>query len=163
DTAPKDFCFAVKASRFITHMKKLKAPRTATAKFLLRSEKLEQKLGPILFQLPPRWRVNVERLSEFLEALPKGHRYCFEFRDRSWHAPEVYELLRAYDAAFCIYDLMDNETPLEITADFAYVRFHGPTEARYAGSYPTQTLKKCARRIEQWRDGLADIYVYFNN
>jgi uncharacterized protein YecE (DUF72 family) len=163
DNTPKDFLFAVKASRFITHMKKLKAPKTSTKKFFLRAEKLERKLGPILFQLPPRWHVDPERLAQFLEALPKEHQYTFEFRDRSWHVAEVYDLLRKHNAAFCLYDLSGSETPLEVTADFTYIRFHGPTEARYAGSYPAQTLKKWARRISDWRRDLKDIYVYFNN
>ena len=85
ETVPAQFVFAVKASRFITHIKKLKAPRTSTEKFLLRVKNLQKRLGPILFQLPPRWRVNVERLEHFLSALPNEYRYTFEFRDHSWY------------------------------------------------------------------------------
>ena len=91
------FCFALKASRFITHMKKLKDPDSSTKKiFSVVADRLETKLGPILFQLPPGWRVNVGRLKTFLESLPHGHKYVFEFRDESWLIPEVFELLRHY-------------------------------------------------------------------
>jgi len=163
ENSPKTFVFAVKGSRFITHMKKLKDPESSTAKFFAGAERLGRKLGPILFQLPPRWHVDLERLSDFLSAMPRDHRYSFEFRDPSWHTKEVFELLRKHNAAFCIYDLAGQETALEITAEFTYVRFHGPGEARYAGSYPTQTLKKWATRIKEWRRDLSGIYVYFNN
>jgi uncharacterized protein YecE (DUF72 family) len=163
ENSPKTFVFAVKGSRFITHMKKLKDPESSTAKFFAGAEGLGRKLGPILFQLPPRWHVDLERLSDFLSAIPRDHRYSFEFRDPSWHTKEVFELLRKHNAAFCIYDLAGQETALEITAEFTYVRFHGPGEARYAGSYPIQTLKKWATRIKEWQRDLSGIYVYFNN
>src|SRR5439155_684405 len=84
ESVPPNFCFAVKASRFITHNKKLKDPENALNNFLPRAEALKEKLGPILFQLPPRWRVNLERLDEFLRALPRNHHYAFEFREPSW-------------------------------------------------------------------------------
>ena len=103
---------------------------------------MEKTLGPILFQLPPRWKLNIERLSEFMEMLPEGHRYAFEFRDESWLAPEVFTLLRKHNAAFCIHDFADMKIPNEITADFAYVRFHGPTTAKYWGSYSNVELRK---------------------
>jgi uncharacterized protein YecE (DUF72 family) len=102
-------------------------------------------------------------LAAFLETLPKEHKYSFEFRDSSWHIAQVYDLLRKHNCAFCIYDLAGAETPLEVTAPFTYIRLHGPTESRYAGSYPTQTLTKWARRIEAWQKSLSDVYVYFNN
>jgi uncharacterized protein YecE (DUF72 family) len=162
-TTPKEFLFAVKGSRFITHMKKLKDPETSTEKFFVGAEKLGPKLGPVLFQLPPGWHLNAERLAEFLAVLPKGLQYAFEFRDESWHVRAVYNLLRRYNAAFCIFDLSGKETPHEITADFTYVRFHGPGEARYAGSYPSQVLENWAERLRTWRKDLADVYVYFNN
>jgi len=163
ENAPEKFLFAVKGSRFITHMKKLKDPESSTAKFFQGAERLQEKLGPILFQLPPRWHLNSQRLAAFLETLPKEHKYSFEFRDSSWHIAQVYDLLRKHNCAFCIYDLAGAETPLEVTAAFTYIRLHGPTESRYAGSYPTQTLTKWARRIEAWQKSLSDVYVYFNN
>ncbi|HKZ03267.1 MAG TPA: DUF72 domain-containing protein [Pyrinomonadaceae bacterium] len=163
DSSPAGFRFAIKASRFITHMKKLKEPRASTAKFFSRIERLEAKLGPILFQLPPRWQLDLERLARFLEDLPSGHRYVFEFRDESWLVSRVFALLRQHNAAFCIHDLSDMKMPLEITSEFTYVRFHGPGNAKYSGSYSKQDLKKWARRIERWSQSLSAIYVYFNN
>jgi uncharacterized protein YecE (DUF72 family) len=163
ENSPDDFHYAVKASRFITHMKRLKDPTASVEKFFLAADRLEGKLGPILFQLPPRWQVNTTRLREFLEALPAGHRHVFEFRDASWLEPEVFSILRQYNAAFCIHDLGDMQTPLQITADFTYLRFHGPGEAKYTGSYPRRELQKWAHRIDDWRQALAAIYVYFNN
>lgn len=163
DNTPKNFLFALKGSRFITHMKKLKDPQSSTAKFFHGAELLESKLGPILFQLPPHWQLNLERLSEFLDVLPKHHRYSFEFRDQSWLVKSVYDLLRKHNAAFCIYDFASNPTPLEVTADFTYLRFHGPGKAKYAGSYPVKTLEKWARQIRHWQRELREIYVYFNN
>jgi len=163
DNTPTNFVFALKGSRFITHMKKLKDPESSTAKFFHGAELLEAKLGPILFQLPPRWQLNLERLSKFLEVLPKHHRYTFEFRDPSWLVEPVYDLLRRHNAAFCIYDFASSPTPLEITADFTYLRFHGPGEAKYAGSYSEVALQEWARKIRNWLRELSEAYVYFNN
>lgn len=163
-TSPAKFCFAVKASRFITHMKKLKDPDSSTKKFFsVVADRLETKLGPILFQLPPGWRVNIERLTTFLESLPHGYEYVFEFRDESWLTQQVFELLRQHQMAFCIHDLSNLKTPLEVTAEFAYVRFHGPGLAKYTGSYSHEELLQWARRIECWSRTLSTIYVYFNN
>lgn len=161
--SPPNFRFAVKASRFITHMKKLKDPHTSMAKFFLAAERLEKKLGPILFQLPPRWKVNPERFSEFLEALPAGHQYVVEFRDQSWLVPQIYALLRKHNVAFCIHDLGGSQTPSELTANFTYVRFHGPSTAKYTGSYRRSDLRRWAVRINEWGKELSDVYIYFNN
>jgi uncharacterized protein YecE (DUF72 family) len=163
DHSPTRFLFAVKGSRFITHMKKLKDPESSTAKFFLGAERLENKLGPILFQLPPRWNVNIERLANFLEVLPKQHRYVIEFRDESWIVEEVFEVLRQHNAAFCIHDLGGQQTPLEITADFTYLRFHGPGSAKYVGSYSRRTLQDWANKIADWQKRLKAVYAYFNN
>ncbi|HEX2268859.1 MAG TPA: DUF72 domain-containing protein [Pyrinomonadaceae bacterium] len=163
EASPRNFCFAVKASRFITHMKKLKDPEGSSEKFFLVADRLGKKLGPILFQLPPRWKLNVERFDEFLRALPGEHRYVFEFRDETWFVPEVYKLLRRHKAAFCIHDFADMKVPQEITAKFTYIRFHGPTSAKYFGSYSDRELRTWANRIKQWRSELSSVYVYFNN
>jgi uncharacterized protein YecE (DUF72 family) len=162
DATPRNFEFAVKASRFLTHNKKLKEPENALNNFLPRAEALGEKLGPILFQLPPKWRINLDRLKEFLEALPKYHRYTFEFREPSWLVPQVYDLLRAHNAAFCIYELAGFHTPIEITADWTYVRLHGPG-GKYQGSYSDEVLRTWAKRIAQWSKELKSIYVYFDN
>lgn len=163
EASPPNFCFAVKASRFITHMKKLKDPKSSSEKFFHVANRLGKRLGPILFQLPPRWKLNVERFDEFLRALPGEHRYVFEFRDETWFAPEIYQLLRKYKAAFCIHDFADMKVPQEITAKFTYIRFHGPTSAKYFGSYSDRDLRAWANRIKQWRSELSSIYIYFNN
>lgn len=159
---PRGFTFAVKAWRVITHRKKLKDCEDALNKFLRSIEPLKPKLGPILFQLPPRWHCNGERLAAFLEMLPKGQRFTFEFRDHSWHCPKVYDLLAQHNAAFCTYDLDGFLSPLEITADFAYIRLHGPGGA-YQGSYHGNTLHGWRRRINGMRDGGRDVYVFFDN
>lgn len=162
ETTPDKFVFAVKGSRYITHMKKLKDPKLATERFFAPSEKLEEKLGPILFQLPPRWRVNTERLATFLNVLPRDHRYAFEFREHTWFTEDVYRLLREHNAALCIYQMTGYESPEEITADFIYLRFHG-TESTYGGSYSDEALRGWAARIKKWRRQSKDVYVYFNN
>ena len=102
-------------------------------------------------------------MKTFLESLPHGHKYVFEFRDESWLIPEVFELLRQHKVALCIHDLSDLKTPDEITADFTYVRFHGPGLAKYTGSYSHEELQRWSRQIKSWRRSLSAIYVYFNN
>lgn len=162
EATPRDFVFACKASRYITHMKKLKDPAASTASFFDAVQCLGGKLGPILFQLPPRWTVDPDRLQRFLEALPRGYRYAFEFRDRSWFTEDLRGVLQAHDAACCVYDLDGWRSPTWVTADFAYVRLHGP-DGPYRGQYDGRTLAGWARRIDGWRrDGL-DVYCYFDN
>src|SRR5579883_444581 len=162
EATPPGFCFAVKASRFMTHMKKLKDPQNALDNFLPRAEALGEKLGPILFQLPPHWPVNLERLEEFLSALPKHHRYAFEFREPSWHTTAVYEILHKCNAAFCVFELAGRHTPIEITADWTYIRLHGP-EGPYQGIYAHAQLEQWAERIANWSRQIKAIYVYFDN
>jgi uncharacterized protein YecE (DUF72 family) len=162
EAVPKDFCFAVKASRFITHNKKLVDPQNFLDKFLPVVEVLGEKLGPILFQLPPKWRINAERLEEFLSALPRYHRYTFEFREPSWNTPQVMQILRRYNAAYCVYELAGYLSPSEVTADWTYVRLHGPG-GKYQGSYERRTLKQWAARVEKWSTELKAVYFYFDN
>ena len=162
-STPRDFLFAVKGSRFITHMIKLKDARRGLKNFLPRAERLRSKLGPILWQLPPRWNVNVERLDEFLTLLSRKHRYAFELRNESWMNDDVYELLKEYNAAYCIYELAGYRTPFVLTADWVYVRLHGPTQFKYQGSYTDAQLATWADRIRDWSRELKAIYVYFDN
>ena len=162
EATPQNFQFAVKASRFLTHNKKLKDPQNALHKFLPRAEALGEKLGPILFQLPPSWRVNSERLIEFLQALPRYHRYTFEFREPTWICDEVCKALGKYNAAFCIYDIGGFHSPIHVTADWAYVRLHGPSN-KYQGSYSDEVLGRWAERISEWSKKLKAVYVYFDN
>jgi uncharacterized protein YecE (DUF72 family) len=160
---PASFCFAVKASRYITHNRKLKdAAQTTNDKFISQVRELGKRLGPILFQLPPGWRVNVERLESFLSELPRTHRYVFEFRNETWNTPEVYEVLRQHNAALCVFELAGFQSPIEVTANFAYVRLHGPGN-KYQGDYSRAQLRTWAKRIELWRKTLKHIFVYFDN
>ncbi len=162
ESTPGNFVFAVKASRFITHMKKLKDPEPSTEKFFARVAGLGRKMGPVLFQLPPNWRSDPERLDEFLGAMPRRRRYAFELRDPSWFNTEIEAVLRKHRAAFCIYDFDRRQSPCTVTADFVYVRLHGP-EGKYAGSYSNDALSDWARRLTRWeRDG-RDAYCYFDN
>jgi uncharacterized protein YecE (DUF72 family) len=162
DLAPPGFCFAVKASRFITHVKRLKDAADSIDLFLARAEPLAESLGPILFQLPPRWKVNLDRLAGFLSILPTGHRYSIEFRDESWCVPQVYDLLHRFNVAFCIHDWREMPWPKPLTADFTYIRFHG-SGTRYGGDYPQNQLQEWADRLREWGSKLSAAYVYFNN
>lgn len=162
DAAPADFTFAVKASRYITHMKKLKDPADSLGRLFDVIEPMAPKLGPILFQLPPRWRANPGRLADFLDALPGGKRYAFEFRDETWHNDEVRAILRDANAAFCIFELAGRKSPAMVTADFAYVRLHGPDGA-YQGRYDDRTLEAWAERILDWSADGVDAHCYFDN
>ncbi|MEW6443276.1 MAG: DUF72 domain-containing protein [bacterium] len=162
ETTPPEFLFTMKASRFITHMKKLKDPEEPVARLTERAAVLEKKLGPILFQLPPRWRCDLERLRSFLEVLPEGLRYAFEFRDPSWFDPRVYDLLRKRNGAFCIYELAGKRSPEVITSDFVYLRLHGPDGA-YQGRYGTQGLSGLAKTVAAWAAEGKEIYCYFDN
>jgi uncharacterized protein YecE (DUF72 family) len=164
DGTPAGFTFAVKASRYITHMKKLKEPEDAFRKFFRHAEQLQEKLGPILFQLPPRWRRNAERLRDFLKILPSGHVYAFEFRDPDWFHDEIYALLRQSGTGFCVYDLAGSESPVELTADFGYLRLHGPSEQKYAGRYSRTQLRRWLKVCEGWLgNGAKEVFVYFDN
>ncbi len=159
---PDDFCFAVKASRYLTHMKKLKDPGEPLHRLLTCIEPLADRLGPLLFQLPPSWRVDHERLEQFLDRLPAGQRCAFELRDASWHDARVQRLLGERDAAFCIFDLAGQRSPVVTTASFVYLRLHGPA-GPYQGSYDGRTLWGWARRCLNWRAAGLDVYCYFDN
>ncbi len=160
--APTDFLFAVKAGRFLTHMKKLKDAAEPLDYFLTRIAILGDKLGPVLFQLPPRWQCNVERLTAFLALLPDQFRYAFEFRDESWFRQPVYDALRRANAAFCIYHLAGRSAPRQVTADFIYIRLHGPA-APYSGKYDDRTLAEWADAISAWQRQGKDVFCYFDN
>lgn len=164
NTADGEFIFAVKASRYLTHMKKLKDPGDSLDNMLETFASLEEKLGPILFQLPPRWKFNADRLSSFIDLLPqKQNRYTFEFRDKSWINDSTLDLLKDHNIAFCIYDLAGYQSPLHITADFVYVRLHGPAREKYQGKYTEKQLSEWAERINNWQDDNLDVFLYFDN
>jgi uncharacterized protein YecE (DUF72 family) len=162
ENTPPDFVFAVKASRFITHNKKLADPKQHLRIFFERMDLLGDKMGIVLFQLPPRWGFNAERLDAFLDAFAQRRRCVFEFRNPSWYAPDAYRILERHRAGFCIYDLAGHTSPLQVTADYVYIRLHGP-DGKYAGSYDDHVLMVWAERIRGWLAAGKDVYCYFDN
>ena len=160
--APDRFVFAVKANRYITHMKNLLEPEEPVGRMMERVDGLGEKLGPVLFQLPPGWHVNAGRLADFVRILPGDRRYAFEFRHPSWYTGPVYDVLEESGSAFCIHDHRDAPSPRRVTADFVYLRFHG-RRGGYEGKYPSADLVDWADVITGWRGEGLDVYGYFNN
>lgn len=161
--APPRFLFSVKANRFCTHLKKLHVERAGIVSFLSLCRQLKEKLGPVLFQLPPRWKVNEARLEAFLQMLPNGYRYVFEFRNDSWYTKSVFDMLSKYNCAFCVYELAGHRSPVKVTADFVYVRLHGPGVKKYQGSYSSGQLRKWAKKCKAWQLDGRDVFFYFDN
>ncbi len=162
---PEGFRFAVKASRFITHVKRLKDCREPVETFLGRARAMDESLGPVLYQMPPSFRRNEDSeavLVDFLSLLPRDLRHVFEFRHDSWFNAEVFAVLRLHNVGFCAYHMVDKETPVEATTDFAYVRFHG-SSSLYGGCYQEAELHQWAERIRDLPEDVRDVYVYFNN
>jgi uncharacterized protein YecE (DUF72 family) len=160
---PKDFVFAWKASRFITHWKRLgPSSRSSLALLETRLRALEPRVGPILFQLPPRFVADKDRLNRFIRLLKSGRRYAFEFRHSSWFEPPILDLLHDHNVALCLSDHRDAPTPWEVTASFIYLRGHGPGGA-YKGHYSEQSLRTWAKSIKEWKRRRRDVYVYFDN
>jgi uncharacterized protein YecE (DUF72 family) len=160
---PDDFVFALKASRYLTHIKRLANLDQGVRRFYERIEPLAgtPKMGPLLWQLPESFHRDDDRLGAALEALPPG-RHCFEFRHRSWFVPEVYELLRARGAALVIGDAPERPfQTYEMTAGWTFVRFHRGARGR-RGNYSESELEEWARRIDDWRTSV-EVYAYFNN
>ena len=163
DQSPKDFLFAWKASKFITHWKRLgENSVNSIALMQTRLEALAPKVGAVLFQLPPHFSKDCARLASFLEMLPRHYPYAFEFRHQSWYHDEVFELLRKHDVSLCLSDHHDAPAPWEMTAQHVYIRGHGPG-GRYKDNYPAATLRSWARRIARWREQRRPVFVYFDN
>lgn len=170
---PKNFTFAIKLSRYITHIKRLKGVKAPLKKFLRNAKALGSKLGPILIQMPPSFKLNLERLEEFLETAKKIKkelkmpklRLAFEFRHKTWFsAPQVLKILKKHNAAFVFahsskYPYPKNEP---VTANFVYLRFHGP-KALFASKYRKQKLSRWIPKIKKWLMQGLDVYAYFNN
>jgi uncharacterized protein YecE (DUF72 family) len=163
DQTPKNFVFAWKASKFITHWKRL-SDKSANSLALMatRLEALGPKAGPVLFQLPPHFAENPERLASFLKMLPKCYRYAFEFRHASWYTDEIFRLLHKHNISLCLSDHHDAPAPWEVTARHVYVRGHGPG-GEYRDNYPDTTLRRWARDIAAWKRQRRTVYVYFDN
>ena len=162
ERAPEGFTYAVKASRYLTHVKRLADPEEPIERLFSRVQALGPKLGPLLYQLPPGYHAHLDALERFLAALPRGYRHAIEFRHASWHDESVYALLRRFDVAFCVIDMPRFACPLVATASFSYVRFHGRA-SRYAGFYTDEELSEWAERIRDLTARSGDAYVYFNN
>ena len=163
EQTPAHFCFTLKMSRYITHIKRLTALDTGVEKFYERVEPLTTtpKMGPVLWQLPENFHRDDDRLAGALEALPPG-RHTFEFRHKSWFVEPVYDMLRERGVALTIGD--HPERPFqsyEMTADWTFVRFHYGARGR-RGNYSESELETWAKRLDGWRCDV-EVFVYFNN
>lgn len=162
EQAPPGFLYAVKASRYLTHMKKLKDPEEPLTRLMERAEGLGDRLGPILFQLHWRWGVNVERLRAFVELLGRypDHRFTFEFRNASWLTPEVYGILERAGMALCLPVHPHMPVDIRLTAPWTYLRFHG---GNHGIGYTEGELAWWADRIREFQSQGAEVFAYFNN
>ncbi len=163
DATGNEFVFAWKASKFITHWKRL-SQKSANSIALLegRLDRLGEKAGPVLFQLPPNFEADATRLRAFLKMLNGKRRYSFEFRHPSWYEARYLRLLADFNIALCLSDHHDAPAPWKRTADFVYIRGHGPG-GRYRGQYTRRTLGQWSSRIRSWSRRGHDVYVYFDN
>ena len=161
ERVPPGFLFAVKASRYLTHRKKLIDPEEPVALLLSRASHLGATLGPILYQFPPRWRLNLDRLTVFLRTLPPGLTHVVEFRDPSWYVPEVFDALATHHVSLCLHDMEGSATGLQRVGPVVYIRFHGP--ARYNGAYSDARLATVAAWCREQLAGGCPVFAYFNN
>jgi len=162
NSSPTNFIFAVKVSRFITHIKRLKNSEEAVENFITRAKILKEKLGPLLYQLPPNMHRNDVVLASFLSNLPQGMKHVIEFRHQSWLEEEVFKILRKYNIGLCIFDMPSFTCPLVATADFAYIRFHG-SSGLYSSCYSDEELANWAKGLASLATNLKAAYIYFNN
>jgi uncharacterized protein YecE (DUF72 family) len=146
----------------MTHIKRLKDTGEAAPNFMSRINSLKNKLGPLLYQLPPGLKRDDALLDNFLSCLPREYRHVIEFRHESWLNEDVYEILRKYRAGFCVFDMPELTCPLLATADFAYIRFHG-RDSLYSSCYTDEELAGWAGRISALSPDLKSVYIYFNN
>ena len=162
DQAPPGFCYAVKANRFLTQAKKLKECEEPLERMMIAVRRLGDRLGPMLYQLPPTLKLNLDRLRDFLEIVPKDVTNVFEFREKSWYVPETYDLLDRYGASFCVHDMPGSTSDRVAVGAAAYVRFHGG-EGKYWGRYSDDRLLGWSDWIlGQARQG-RQVWCYFNN
>jgi uncharacterized protein YecE (DUF72 family) len=162
EAAPPGFLYAWKASRFVTHMKRLRDVEGSLERVLAPMRALGPTLGPALFQLPPSLKLDLPRLQDFLSILPQDLQSAVEFRDASWYVDAVYDALSMHDVAFCISDHHHAPAPWVATSDTVYVRGHGPGGA-YAGTYGSSTISAWAKRLADWRRAGRRIFAYFDN
>lgn len=162
DAAPPGFVYAVKASRFLTHRKKLKDPIEPIERLTSRARPLGDHLGPLLYQLPPNWKLDFDRLSAFLKLLPREFVHVLEFREASWMTDAVLALLDDHRVSFCTHDMPGLDVPRLAVGPVAYIRFHGST-GKYVGRYPPAVLEDwCGWMRDQAAAGQR-VFAYFNN
>lgn len=161
DATPDRFQFAVKASRFITHIKRLREVSEELGLFMQRAVHLGPKLGPVLFQLPPNQQLDLSRLEAFLPLLSTDRRWVLEFRHASWHTAEVYRLLAEHTVALCIPVGGGVHPDRVTTAPFTYIRMHRGQEPR--GGFTVDELSTWAAQVRGLRAAGKDVYLYFNN
>jgi uncharacterized protein YecE (DUF72 family) len=162
ESTPTDFVLAVKMSRFLTHLKRLRDPQEPVERFMSRAEKLGSKLGPVLFQLPPQLEAEPERLAETLELMPRGVRVAAEFRHQSWFSDQVFEILNEHGAALCLADSPRRKTPVVRTADWGFVRFHEGRASPHP-CYGERALQAWVEKLAELFGSGRDVYAYFNN
>ncbi len=162
ERAPSRFLYAVKASRFLTHMKKLKDPEEPIDRLFTRMRQLGRRLGPVLYQLPPGFKLDLPRLEHFLHALPRDVKHVIEFRDPSWYTDAVSGLLERHRIARCLHDMKGSATGRERVGPFVYVRYHGAS-GTYSGGYPVDRLARWAEWLRAEQDDAVDVFAYFNN
>ena len=160
--SPRDFVFALKMSRFLTHLKRLHDPEEPVHRFMERARGLGTKLGPVLIQLPPRFHKNLELLGATLRLFPPSVRVSVEFRDETWFGADTCSLLEGHGAALCLADTPRRKQPMWRTADWGFVRFHEGKGA-HAPGYQRDVLRRWVDRIADMWPRRSDVYVYFNN
>jgi uncharacterized protein YecE (DUF72 family) len=158
---PPGFLYAVKASRYITHMKKLKDSREPIALLFSRVTRLDAALGPVLYQLPPRWPLNLERFRAFLRTLPPRLTHVVEFRDPTWYVEAVFDELNACGVSMCLHDMEGAATGLRLVGPAVYLRFHGPV--KYSGRYSSKRLAATAAWCAERSSEGIPVFAYFNN
>ena len=159
---PSGFVMAVKGSRYLTHVKRLNDPAEPLDRLWTRARRLRDRLGPVLYQLPPRWLPNPDRLAAFLAAVPRRRDQVIEFRDRRWYRPDILDMLERAGIALCLHDMAGSATEPSPVGPFVYVRFHGAGE-RYGGRYSDEAIERWAERIAGWRAEGRPVWAYFNN
>jgi uncharacterized protein YecE (DUF72 family) len=164
---PKDFLAAIKASRFLTHMKRLRDPAEPLARLFSRAGALGRRLGPVLYQLPGNFTLDLPRLDDFLRALPRTMngrriRHVMEFRHPSWYVSDTFQLLAERDVALCLHDKRGSTITEPFVGPFVYVRFHG-TSGEYLGGYSRRDLARWAHRLGERAQGGQAVFAYFNN
>ncbi len=162
EITPEEFIFAAKVSRYITHIKRLKTVDDQLKKFVENAACLNNKLGPLLYQLPHNMKRDNDLLENFLRILPQDYQHVFEFRNSTWFNDTIFAMLEKYGAGICIYDMPGSTCPVIATGNIGYIRFHG-SGTLYSGNYTDKELYIWAKRIEEISKTVSVVYIYFNN